>query len=77
MSPTAVLTRIDVYVRKAIPMTEYLIEFRDPRYAGTILTGIIGETEQEAIQNFMTDNIEPFDEGSDFEIVGIKPVKVL
>ncbi len=53
------------------------MEYRDPRYSGTFLTEANGETEQEAIENFVTDNIDLFDEDCEFEIIRIRSMKVI
>ena len=58
-------------------MPGFLIEYRDPRYSGTFLTEANGDTAQEAIENFVADNIDLFDENCDFEIIESRPIKAI
>ena len=52
-------------------MATYRIERHDSEYAGTILSGIEADSEEEAIENFIIDNIET-DWITRIQIVGVK-----
>jgi hypothetical protein len=58
-------------------MTAFLMEYRDPRYAGTFLTEAMGDTEQEAIENLLANDIDLLVESYDFEIIRIIPMEAM
>jgi hypothetical protein len=58
-------------------MTAFLMEYRDLRYAGTFLTEAIGNTEEEAIENLLANNVDLLVESSGFEIIRIRPMKAI
>jgi hypothetical protein len=53
------------------------MEYRDPRHAGTFLTEVMGDTEQEAIENLLGNNIDLLVESYDFEIIRIIPMEAM
>jgi hypothetical protein len=52
-------------------MATYRIEHHDPEYAGTLLSGIKANSEEEAIESFIVDNIDT-DWITRIDIVGVR-----
>jgi hypothetical protein len=58
-------------------MTAFLMEYRDPRYAGTFLTEVMGNTEQEAIENLLANSIDLLVESYYFGIIRTIPIEAM